>query len=596
MRDGREPSVGRSTRPRRTIRIARSSVCLVSLSACLAMVASVSFADASTQQPGSIASHLGAAVPTTNIGRVAGPHAVPPSVHDFAVPGVPVAKRAALSERTGSRSIVRNAPTAARSSEPLSLVAHVRSGVTGGYSMLGVTWDHGSIDPADVEVAVRSHAGNTWSRWSALDIDSDEGPASDEDTQLRDGTEPAYVGKADAVEVDVYSTRDQAPRGLAVSAIDPGTSSYDVVADDSAAGTSGTARDGLPPLPTIVTRRQWGADESLGDQCWAPRYGSTFKAVFVHHTAGSNTYTRRESPSIVRGIYAYHTQSRGWCDIGYNFLVDRYGTVYEGRAGGIRKPVRGAHAGDYNVNSTGISLMGEFTSTTPTKAMRRALIKLVTWRLGVAYHGGYGQAWLNGARFKRISGHRDAMSTACPGQMVYDWLPKLRARVNERLDTFTSVIKRYWVRTGGSQGKLGPVRVGEIASGGGRHTTFKHARVYFKDGRRRTFYTGTFLTAYLRAGETNGLLGYPRSDIRSPRNGKAATFEGGGLYWSPTTNGHVLVRGKIFRRYRHLDGASGALGFPRTRVRSSGSGSYARFQHGTITYDKTTGRVTVSYR
>jgi uncharacterized protein with LGFP repeats len=349
-------------------------------------------------------------------------------------------------------------------------------------------------------------------------------------------------------------------------------------------------------MPTIVTRQQWGADESLGDACWAPRYGTAFKAVFVHHTAGSNTYTRRESASVVRGIYAYHTQSRGWCDIGYNFLVDRYGTVYEGRAGGIRKAVRGAHAGDYNVNSTGISLMGDFTSTYPTKAMRRALISLVTWRLGVAYHTGSGRARINGRIFNRISGHRDAMSTSCPGQRVYDWLPTLRSKVDNRLDHFTSVIKRHWLQGGGDLSRLGPVRVGEVAANGGRHTTFRRGRTYFKDGVLRTLRTGPFLTAYLDGGETNGVLGYPRSHVQTPGHGMAAEFEGGNLYWSPKTDSRILVRGPVLRRYRHLDEAKGPLGFPETRIRMKKSGSKARFQHGTITFHASTRQTTVSFQ
>src|SRR5207342_1405298 len=150
-------------------------------------------------------------------------------------------------------------------------------------------------------------------------------------------------------------------------------------------------------------------------ECWDPKYGHTFKAVVVHHTAGSNDYTRAESAAIVRGVYAYHTQSRGWCDIGYNFLIDRFGTVFEGRDGGIRRPVRGAHAGDYNVNTTGISLMGNFDTVDPTHAMKDSLVRMISWRLGAAYHRAYGHPFVFDHRIARISGHRDVMSTACPG-------------------------------------------------------------------------------------------------------------------------------------------------------------------------------------
>jgi uncharacterized protein with LGFP repeats len=97
----------------------------------------------------------------------------------------------------------------------------------------------------------------------------------------------------------------------------------------------------------VISRREWGADPRLGDECFEPVYGSSVRAVVLHHTVNSNDYSRSDAPAIVRSILAYHTQGQGWCDIGYNFLVDRFGRIYQGRRGGVRLPVRGAHAGDY---------------------------------------------------------------------------------------------------------------------------------------------------------------------------------------------------------------------------------------------------------
>jgi uncharacterized protein with LGFP repeats len=580
----RELLVARSTRP----------AAVVALSLALVASAQAEFAAATTSPRG----HATASTAST-AATVTDDNGVPPTVHELSVPAVPHADRAEIAASTGSRAaLVDKAALPNSTATSPALVAHVESPVAGGFSMLGVTWARSGNDTAAPIVAVRTKQNGTWSRWTEASVDPDEGPSAAEESSARDGTAPIYVGRADSVEVDVYTASGTAPADLKVAAIDPGTTPEDTTLSKGAtAGTSATrpTRDRFPSIPRIVTRREWGADERLGDQCWAPRYGNTFKAVFVHHTAGSNSYTRRESPSIVRGIYAYHTQSRDWCDIGYNFLIDRYGTTYEGRAGGIRQPVRGAHAGDYNVNSTGISLMGEFTSVMPTKAMRRALIKLISWRLGVAYHGGHGFAFVNGKRFNRISGHRDAMSTSCPGQRVYDWLPRLRNRVDHRIDNFRSVIKRYYINRGGSRGALGPVRIGEVGVNGGRHTTFTKARTYFKNGRRRTFMRGPFLSAYIAAGEVNGPLGYPISRLHHPRRGSSSTFEGGSLYWSHQAGSHVLVRGKVFRRYLHLNGAQGVLGFPETNVRFGDKGSSARFQHGVIRYDKKTGRTTVSF-
>jgi N-acetylmuramoyl-L-alanine amidase len=105
--------------------------------------------------------------------------------------------------------------------------------------------------------------------------------------------------------------------------------------------------------PVIVPRAGWGADESIVRS--PPRYAGAVRFAIVHHTAGSNTYTQADAPAVVRGIELYHVQANGWNDIGYNLLVDRFGTVYEGRAGGVDKNVVGAHALGFNTGSVGIA-------------------------------------------------------------------------------------------------------------------------------------------------------------------------------------------------------------------------------------------------
>ena len=112
-------------------------------------------------------------------------------------------------------------------------------------------------------------------------------------------------------------------------------------------------------MPTIYSRADWGADERLRDCC--VEYGEVH-AGFVHHTVNANGYSRAEVPAILRGIYAYHTQSRGWRDIGYNFLIDRFGRIWEGRYGGITLPVVGAHTLNYNENSFAASAIGNYQS------------------------------------------------------------------------------------------------------------------------------------------------------------------------------------------------------------------------------------------
>ncbi len=469
--------------------------------------------------------------------------------------------------------------------------------------MLGVTWASG-VPTAGVSVQLRTLRDGRWSEWTQAHVDPDEGPAAAEDSSVRDGTSAVWVGESAAVDVAVYST-STTPRGLRVDAIDPGTSASDLTSASHAkttaqptapttAALAGRAST-FPVMPDIVRREQWGADESLGDQCWAPRFGTTFKMVFVHHTVGSSDYTRSESPAIVRGIYAYHTQSRGWCDIGYNFLVDRYGTVFAGRAGGIRNSVRGAHAGDYNVDTTGISLMGNFEDASPTDAMKSALVRLIAWRMGTAYHGAYEGAIVEGKWFKRISGHRDAMATACPGQRVYDWLPRLRKRVAQRLGDYQSKIEQKWLSAGGPKGSFGSVRRGEQRESHGAHTTFQHGRIYTSAAGVFSLRPGPILRKFVRGNEVNGDLGYPTSGIRGPRKGYAADFAGGSIFWSKATRNHILVRSVVLKRYRAERAAIGPLGFPKTAVITSDKAAIARFQNGTITFDRKTKKVTVTY-
>ena len=116
-------------------------------------------------------------------------------------------------------------------------------------------------------------------------------------------------------------------------------------------------------MPTIYSRAQWGADESIRNKS-ALRYG-TVSAGFVHHTVNANDYTEAQVPGIMRSIYAYHVKSRGWSDIGYNFLVDRFGRIWEGRYGGVDKNVVGAHTLGYNDYSFAMSAIGNFDVVEP---------------------------------------------------------------------------------------------------------------------------------------------------------------------------------------------------------------------------------------
>jgi len=522
--------------------------------------------------------------------RAAGPspRAVEPSVSDTAVDRVAAARRGELSRSLG-----------VSTAGATQLVAHVARRHLPDFSLLGVTWRHADATPAQVSALVRTRSASGWSPWQTLAADAD-GPSARDGSAQRDGTVPLWVDGADGVDVAVYAPPGTALRDIRVSTIDPGSTSYDAALPalvQARMAHQAKARSGsFPGVPTIITRRQWGADNSIGDECWDPKYGKTFKAVLVHHTAGSNDYRKRDSAAVVRGVYAYHVLSRGWCDIGYNFLVDRYGQVFQGRAGGIRRPVRGAHSGDYNVDTTGVSLMGNFDITRPTRPMQRSLVALTAWRLGSAYHGARGRPFLYDGRFNRISGHRDVMSTACPGRNVYSWLPTLRRRVDHRLGSYESRIEQVWRHRGGPSSSLGSVAIGEQREHGGHHTAFQNGRMYASPAGVFVLMRGPVLHRYLQAGGTNRGVGYPTSRVRATptkRAGEVATFRSGAIYWSSRTHAELLDRGAILHRYVRMSGPRGRLGFPTGEIVRSRTGRKARFEQGSIRYYRSSGRTRV---
>ncbi|MFF4154758.1 peptidoglycan recognition protein [Streptomyces sp. NPDC001651] len=196
------------------------------------------------------------------------------------------------------------------------------------------------------------------------------------------------------------------------------------------------AKPYIGPRPGIVTRRGWGANERWRESRFV--YTSKVKAAFVHHTATGNKYTCAQAPSVIRGIYRYHVVSMGWRDIGYNFLVDKCGRIYEGRAGGVAKAVLGAHTRGFNTNTMGIAVLGTYGSKKPSKAAVKAVARLTAWKLGLFGANPRGKTYLTSGggnlyrkgknvRLNVISGHRDGFSTACPGLQLYRKLGSTRS-------------------------------------------------------------------------------------------------------------------------------------------------------------------------
>ena len=281
------------------------------------------------------------------------------------------------------------------------------------FDLVGLRWTHAGHLHAQVRAR---RQGGRWTRWTPLP--HAHAPLN--------GTDPAYTGKADELQVRT--------RGRAT-----GVTARLVRAREIAP----LARASQTPTgaPSMVMRAGWGGDSVPPRN--PPQYGQV-QAAFVHHTAGEINYAPEDSPGIVLGIARYHRDSNGWNDIGYNFLVDRYGTIFEGRAGGIEAAVIGAQAQGFNSNSTGIACLGTFTSIPLDDPAMESLAKLIGWKLSlhgvpvqgpvtIVSQGGETNRYKSGTPvpLQRINGHRDGDETSCPGDQLYAQLPDLRNRASK---------------------------------------------------------------------------------------------------------------------------------------------------------------------
>ncbi|MHA2790011.1 N-acetylmuramoyl-L-alanine amidase [Corynebacterium sp. S7] len=353
------------------------------------------------------------------------------------------------------------------------------------FSQFALTWQGNS----DFAAYVRADRGDgQWSEWYSLDPIEQENAAlngtelifieptnriqvnvSNVDLVTPDSASPAAeapveipadqapVEQAPAEEAPVeQAPAEQAPAGTPLPTnhgnIQPvaetvdanstgGTTAanIDAIFIDGGSGTTGeitpTSTDGMPQ---VISRSAWGANESL--RCSNPTYTDPVKAVTVHHTAGSNNYTEDQAAGQVRGIYDYHARTLGWCDVGYNAMVDKYGNIYEGRYGGLDRAVEGAHVGGFNKNTWGISVLGNYDTAVPTQASLESVGNLAGWRLAQAGQSPNGSTYLaanftfggskysagQGATFPNINAHRDFHYNQCPGDNLYAQMGTIR--------------------------------------------------------------------------------------------------------------------------------------------------------------------------
>ena len=504
-------------------------------------------------------------------------------------------------------------------------------------------------DVAATDALIRSqHEDGSWSPWTATD--PIESSRTDTASDARGGTEPIYVGLTRAVQVLLtprpgpvpalagaeapVPAAAPAPVEVPVAAPQgpvpdlgyiPASSSRPLHAQEPAAALtddvtavlinpgSGAAdaylSDVASPIggngPKVITRAQWGADESL--RCDEPTYDDSLGGATVHHTAGSNDYSKAESAEIVRAIYAYHARTLGWCDVGYNVIVDRYGQIFEGRAGGLDRPVQGAHAGGFNENTVGIAMMGDFSSVTPPQAALDAVGKFLGWRLAKAGLDPKGRTTMysEGTSFTSypqgaavdlpiIFAHRDVGNTSCPGDAGYAQMNKIRdiaaaAAAGVGLPASapdTAVLANDGVTANDGSNPVPPNSVGAPSTGSADNAQGLIAELL------RLTDNSPLAQKWIAEGGEVGRLGAALSGILQAKGGfQHAQFVNGAIYTSP--NGGVwTVLGEIYKAWQQYGLDEGELGLPTSDEYRVPDGWRSDFEFGSLIFNEVTGAVT----
>ena len=529
------------------------------------------------------------------------------------------------------------------------------------FFVAGFTWTGGADLPDGVRIYLRVRENGTWSPWY-LNEAADAG----RDDRATSGTGEFVTGGADAIQASVVGS--SLPAGLKLALVpsrpqgeevlDAGAltttqaAPTPVIEDASAMENQGTQVDpaamtlsaspawatqpaavsaapaaapALAPVATtanglpvaVTTRAEWGANASY--MSWDPEYARAGHVV-VHHTAGTNSYSAGQSASIVRGIYYYHAVTLDWGDIGYNFLVDKFGTVFEGRSGSVAAPAGkmsiGAHARGVNTGTMGISMMGDYSAVSPSDAQLSSVGKMAGWflkRAGISDVTGWAglHVWTT-ERYQagstismpRILGHRDVGYTTCPGNVGYSKLDTIRAIAKAQgaapqgaSSSAPSTVAQdhpgaVALRSAlGVNGWIGAATSGVQASTkGGVFQRFKHGVGYWSPATGAQFVGEPVLSAWGGYGYQTGSMGYPRSGgVVGIGGSRHQIFEGGIAYWRP--GGRVsFIHGSILSAWAASGWERSWLGLPTSNETASTKGGvFQRFEHGVGYWSPATG-------
>ena len=530
------------------------------------------------------------------------------------------------------------------------------------FFVAGFTWTGGADLPDGVRIYLRVRENGSWSPWYLS-----EAADSGRDDRATPGTGEFVTGGADAIQASVVGsslpaglklalvpsrpqgeevlgaddlkTTEAAPTPVIEDAsamenqgtqVDPAAMTLSAspapVAQPAAASVTApatvpvvapaaTTTNGLPVA--VTTRAEWGANASY--MSWDPEYARAGHVV-VHHTAGTNSYSAGQSASIVRGIYYYHAVVLDWGDIGYNFLVDKFGTVFEGRSGSVAAPAGrmsiGAHARGVNTGTMGISMMGDYSTVSPSDAQLSSVGKMAGWflkRAGISDVTGWAglHVWTT-ERYQagstismpRILGHRDVGYTTCPGNVGYSKLGPIRAIAKAQgsspqggsssapstvpQDHPGAVALRGAL---GANGWIGAATSGVQASAkGGVFQSFEHGVGYWSPATGAQFVGEPVLSAWGAYGYQTGSMGYPRSGgVVGVGGSRHQIFEGGIAYWRP--GGRVsFIHGSILNAWAAAGWERSWLGLPTSNETASTKGGvFQRFERGVAYWSPATG-------
>ncbi|MEX2043356.1 MAG: N-acetylmuramoyl-L-alanine amidase [Patescibacteria group bacterium] len=322
---------------------------------------------------------------------------------------------------------------------------------------IGISWVQQGGGDAHIEV--RTHDGGGWSEWLEIESSGDR----------PDFAEPTGHG---AILLTADAKRAQYRFALHGEGGGVKVSDAEVTAIDATTGPDPTKKTLLGRLfgsqasaisnPRIYSRSEWGSPEPNGSPRWTPRYHKLSR-VMVHHTVSNATSSFSGSAANVRAIWDYHANSLGWGDIGYNYLVDQSGHIFQGRyynksfAEANTVEVEGGHTYSFNDRSIGIAALGNFQNVGPKSALLENIGKIAGFKIapyglgataayldeGVSSAASSGCPPARGRRSQyRIAGHRNYCSTACPGDHLYARLGTIRNRAQVYSDLYS--VQRYW--------------------------------------------------------------------------------------------------------------------------------------------------------